>query len=204
MKQIPDFYNAALLYDYLQNHNLLLAQQSEHLSILTDALYIKEPSLCINLLFPALSGLCFIIFFVIEYIHGWCYLCPINLLHLLLFFLHGTVRWRSRFPPLDQGHGEQEHRPTAARCKFPSACRWMGRSLLFFHVSHWFWGKLQYIATARACQSLRFEKCDWYQAKRKRANYFARRRGIALKERVLGQHLQGLGKKNIPVLVKMK
>lgn len=63
MKQIPDFYNAALLYGYLQNHNVLLAQQSEHLSILTDALYIKEPSLCINLLFLALSGLCFIFFF---------------------------------------------------------------------------------------------------------------------------------------------
>lgn len=63
MKQIPDFYNAALLYDYLQNHNLLLVQQSARLSILTDALYIEEPSLCINLLFLALSGFSFILFY---------------------------------------------------------------------------------------------------------------------------------------------
>lgn len=59
MKQIPNFYNTALLYEYLQNHNLLLVQQSKHLSILTDVLYKKEPSLCINLLFLALSFLFF-------------------------------------------------------------------------------------------------------------------------------------------------
>jgi len=55
MKQIPNFYNTALLYDYLQNHNLLLVQQSEHLSILTDILCKKEPSLSINLKLLALS-----------------------------------------------------------------------------------------------------------------------------------------------------
>lgn len=39
MKQIPIFYNTALLYDYLQNRNSLLVQQSKYLSILTDVLY---------------------------------------------------------------------------------------------------------------------------------------------------------------------
>lgn len=55
MKQIPNFYNTALLYDCLQNHGLLRAQRSKCLSILTDVLYKEEPSLCINLLFFALS-----------------------------------------------------------------------------------------------------------------------------------------------------
>lgn len=56
----------ALLYDYLQNHQLLLVQQSKHLSILTDVLYKKEPSLCIILLFLAM-GKC--LFFHVSH---WC------------------------------------------------------------------------------------------------------------------------------------
>lgn len=99
MKQIPDFYSTALLYDYLQNHNLLLVQQSKHLSILTDVLCKKEPSFSINLLF--LGSLHCRLFqnFLIEYIHDWCYLLLINLLlHLLLLFPSGAARWRSRSP----------------------------------------------------------------------------------------------------------
>lgn len=156
MKQIPNFYNTALLYEYLQNHNLLLVQQSKHLSILTDVLYKKEPSLCINLLFLALS---FFFFFFIEYIHGWCYLLLINLLlHLLSLFPYGAVRWRSRSRGvrallLQQGgsSGSGSNSPVLA-CGWASVC--------FSFTSPADFGG-SYIATAGACQLLGFEKRVW-------------------------------------------
>lgn len=105
MKQIPNFYNTALLYDYLQNHNCLLVQQSKHLSILTDVLYEKEPSLCINLLFLALS---LFFFFLLNtsmaaVICFWLICCYVG-----FCFFH-MVPWGGGAgpPALERGPGEQ-------------------------------------------------------------------------------------------------
>lgn len=113
-----------------------LYKKSKHFSILTDVLYKKELSLCINLLFLVLSfGFCF---FFIEY--GWCYLLWIKLLLCLLSPFPYGVGGGGAGPPAWSRAPVLPH-SSKAPPGVPAAHIQMGKGLLFFQVSPWSGGK---------------------------------------------------------------
>lgn len=114
-----------------------LYKKSKHFSILTDVIYKKELSLCINLLFLVLPfgvfSLNISIVGVICFGLNCCYVC--------FPFFHMVLEVEELVPQ----HGARPqcclHSSTAPSGMAAVHVR-MGKGLLFFQVSHWFGGKL--------------------------------------------------------------
>lgn len=121
-----------------------------------------------------------------------CYIC--------FCFFHLVLRGGEAGPPaLEQSPGEQE--PCCSSSKVPLGVVAVPQPL---HVD----GQVVLLCLPlvlgeviqpqlASCWGLRND-CEWYQAKGKHTTYFARRHEIALKERLLGQYLQGQRKKKYP------
>lgn len=169
-----------------------LYKKSKHFSILTDVIYKKELSLCINLLFFVLS---FGFFFSLNTSMVGAICFRLNCCSVCFPFFHMVLEVEELIP--QHGAGSQCCLQSSKAPPGVGAIHiQMGKGLLFFQVPHWFGGS--FVATAVACQLPGSERPMWLiPSQRKTCQLLCKETWGCVRECGLGQYLLGWEKKSL-------